>query len=340
MTVTAPTAILTDVTTERHTPDSHADLEYELQDADILLSKLTANQGTLVISKTSLNSIERQAVVNGWPQQGGFKTPGIFFSIEEHPSGFSYGDKTIKFEERDGKTYVRFTSNAAAQEAVFAVSYDSHTELNNAALTNVYEPKPVTLEIIKADAADMENTYLAGAKFKLKKLDPESKGTYLTGNDAVEKESGMTGTNGKAQITDITDGYYEISETEIPPGYVLVDDGKFYIKVHNGMIKQIIKTEDNLETTDVDEGKVRNWTEQTNTTNVWYISRQAAVPDNPETTDIDESVQATITFRIGNEAGAALPHTGGPGTEAYLALGAMMAVGAGAVLIRRKLKRQ
>ena len=38
--------------------------------------------------------------------------------------------------------------------------------------------------------------------------------------------------------------------------------------------------------------------------------------------------------------GYELPNTGGPGTEAYLALGALMAVGAGAVLIRRKLRRQ
>ena len=46
-----------------------------------------------------------------------------------------------------------------------------------------------------------------------------------------------------------------------------------------------------------------------------------------------------ITLIITNTPGAALPSTGGPGTEAYLALGALMAFGAGAVLIRRKLKR-
>ena len=51
---------------------------------------------------------------------------------------------------------------------------------------------------------------------------------------------------------------------------------------------------------------------------------------------IDDVYQLTVT----NDEGAALPSTGGPGTEAYLALGALMAVGAGAVLIRRKLRRQ
>ena len=46
-----------------------------------------------------------------------------------------------------------------------------------------------------------------------------------------------------------------------------------------------------------------------------------------------------VTIIIPNTPGAELPSTGGPGTEAYLTLGALMAFGAGAVLIRRKLKR-
>ena len=84
MSVEAPTAYLENVTHDRRTSDSGANVEFVLEDGDILLSKLTANQGTLVISKESLNTLERKAVEAGWPNQGGFKTPPIYFSIDEH----------------------------------------------------------------------------------------------------------------------------------------------------------------------------------------------------------------------------------------------------------------
>ena len=69
----------------------------------------------------------------------------------------------------------------------------------------------------------------------------------------------------------------------------------------------------------------KNWTTETVVDNVTLSAAS-------ETTDAQVQVE--------NEPGVELPHTGGPGTEAYLTLGALMAVGAGAVLIRRKLKRQ
>ena len=338
LSVTAPAASLTNVTNERRTSDSGANVQFVLEEGDILLSKLTANQGTLVISKESLNTLERKAVEAGWPSQGGFKTPPRYFSIDEHLSGFKYGGKEITFNvrESDGKTIVTFTQNASAQEAVFAVTYDSADYLNNAALTNTYIQKEVTLELIKVDSTDM-TTPLEHAQFTLRKLDPEGRGYYLTGSDAVEKISGETDAEGRAAITGITDGYYEISETRIPAGYVLVDSGKFFIKVVNGNIIRITKTEDDPATPDEDESKVRYWAEVTDQTdNIRFVSTQAAIPDDPETVGVDESAEAVTTYKVGNTPGAALPFTGGHGTRIYTILGSILILGAGVLLWRKR----
>ncbi|MDO5138288.1 MAG: SpaA isopeptide-forming pilin-related protein, partial [Oscillospiraceae bacterium] len=169
LSVTAPAATLEDVTNDRRTSDSGGNTLFYLEDNDILLSKLTANQGTLVISKHPLNLAERDAIVNGWPAQGGFKTPPRFFSIEEHPTGFSYGNKTVTFGEKNGKTTVKFTQNASAQEDVFAVSYDSQEARNNANLVNTYKEVPITIDIIKVDKEN-NSKKLPGAVFTLRQL--------------------------------------------------------------------------------------------------------------------------------------------------------------------------
>jgi len=289
-----------------------------------------------VISKHSLNTLERKAIEAGWPSQGGFKEPPRYFSIEEHLSGFKYGGKEVTFSVReDGKTIVAFTHNASAQEDVFAVAYDSHSFMNNAALTNTYIQKEVTLELIKVDDTNMM-TPLEKAQFTLKKLDPEGTGNYLTGPDAVEKTSADTDAEGKTTITGITDGYYEISETKIPAGYILVDGGKFYIKVVNGKIIRITKTEDDPSTADTDESLVRYWPEVTgNTDNIQFVSTQPAISDNPETEDIDETAEAMTTYKIGNTPGTALPNSGGLGTMLFYLLGSVLILGAGALLRKR-----
>ena len=168
MNVTAPTATLTNVTNDRRTSDSGHNTLFKLLDGDILLSKLTSNNGALVISKRSLNTVEREAVLAAWPQQGGFPTPPIYFSIEEHPTGFQYGNKIVTFgTDSNGVTTVKFTQNASAQEAVFAVSYSSTEEVNNSAFTNEYRERPITIDILKIEKNNLSKP-LAGAQFTLK----------------------------------------------------------------------------------------------------------------------------------------------------------------------------
>lgn len=312
MSVIAPTATLSNVTTERHTPDSETNLRYEIQDADILLSKLTANEGTLIISKTSLNTIEREAVMKGWPKQGGFKKPGIFFSIEDHPDGFSFGNKTIKFSEKDGKTYVTFTSNVAAQEAVFAVSYDSHAELNNASLTNTYTR--ATLDIVKVKAND-PNTKLPGAQFTIRKI-KDTLGANDIQYDGEESEPVITGEDGDARFEGITKGYYEIKETKAPDGYGFIGDNCFSIKVENGVISLLEK-------------------DLTKNPSEWDATK--TMVENVTFTAASDTDDAKV--QVENSPGAILPSTGGPGTNALYNLGTLLIALAGAGLLHMKRRK-
>ena len=135
------------------------------------------------------------------------------------------------------------------------------------------------------------STPLPKAQFTLKKLDPEGYGTYLSGTEKVEKTSADTDADEKTLITGIRNGFYEISETGVPAGFILVDGGKFYINVQNKIITLL--TKDSAK-------KVKEWAERTLT---------------------DEDKLAfdgeTITYTVGNTPGAALPNTGGPGTKLY-----------------------
>ena len=313
--VVAPTAHLQKVTSERNTSDSPSELKYVLEDGDILLSKLTSNEGTLVISKTSLNTLQREAVIKGWPQQGGFKDNHIhWFSIEEHPEGFGYGGKTVTFSTResDGKTIVAFTSSAAAQEEVFAVSYDSHAELNNASLSNVYSQKKVTLDIVKVKKDDTDEK-LEGAQFTICRI-KDTLGANGIEYDDDESDPVTTGTNGDASFENLTEGYYEIKETQTPAGYIITGDNCFYIIVEDGVIHLLEKTA-GTDPKDWDKTK----------TEVGNVTFTAAAGT------------ASAIAQVENTPGVELPHTGGRGTGIFTILGSLLIAGAGLLLFRRRM---
>lgn len=328
LTVTAPAAELTDVTKDRRTSDSGQNTMFYLEDDDILLSKLTANQGTLVISKHPLNLAERDAVVKGWPQQGGFKTPPHYFSIDEHPNGFSYGDKTIKFGEKNGRTIVKFTQNASAQETVFAVTYNSEEARNNANLVNTYEEVPVTIDIVKVDEND-NTKKLPGAIFTLRQLkdaEPSPSGTIDTMDGTTPRDSAPTDAKGKTSFGDLTHGYYEVTEKQAPAGYVKTEDIVFYFKVENGEVTWLEKG----------TGKPSTWEKKTGTDNgkITFAAATVAVAADPDK-GVEAQAGTNATFTVPNEPGAALPHTGGIGTTIFYIFGAVLTLGSAVILISR-----
>ena len=330
LTITAPAATLTNVTSDRRTSDSEQNTVFYLENDDILLSKLTANQGTLVISRHPLNLAERDAVVKGWPQQGGFKTPPHYFSIEEHPNGFSYGNKTVTFGEKDGRTTVKFSQNASAQEEVFAVSYSSQDARNNANLVNTYEEVPLTIDIIKAEQGNTSRK-LSGAIFTLRQIEdiaPTESGTLQTLDGTEPVDSAPTDDDGKTSFSNLTHGYYEISEKKAPDGYVLSGETTFYFKIESGTVKWLVKG----------TNKPSEWAEKAGKADgemVDFEPGHSAIEADPEN-NVEAQSAANAAFTVENIPGASLPSTGGAGTRIFTILGSILILGAGVLLWRRR----
>ena len=100
-------------------------------------------------------------------------------------------------------------------------------------------PATADLKILKVDANGMTTT-LAGAKFELRKINPDNTSLEYLDIDATlpatNGSDSMTGSVGVAIFAEITDGYYEFKETVLPDGYVLTDSGAFYIHVDDGTV--------------------------------------------------------------------------------------------------------
>ncbi|MBR6732078.1 MAG: Cna B-type domain-containing protein [Bacteroidales bacterium] len=189
---------------------------------------------------------------------------------------------------------------------------------NGGVITN--KQLSTSLKIIKVNSKDM-TTPISGALFELRKVDPSNPSLeYLDTEATLPTTNGSghkTGEDGIAVFTGITEGYYEVTEAEIPEGYIKTGEGAFYIKVENGVVSHVNRT-----VTEDGEG-VRHvvWTPGSND-DVFTFS--AASGNDP--------AEATI----GNEPGAELPHTGGPGTRVFTILGAVLTLIAGGLLLLKR----
>ena len=315
LTVTAPEVTISeDIHTQRITSDSEYDRAFFLLDDDILLTALTAHQGSLVISKKPLNLLQRKAIEENWPGQGSIKKPATYFSIEEHPEGFTYDNKTIVFGEKDGKAVVKFTANASSNEAIFVATYDSHESLNIANLVNTYEEVPVTIDIIKVNVNDTSQK-LSGAIFTLRQIadePPVSPETHNSLLDGVNTDIGPTDDNGSVSVSGLTHGYYELTEKSAPQGYIMQEDLKVYFKISNGNVI---------------------WLEPgTGAPSTW---EPKSTPDDMVTFHAATDT-SNANFEIGNESGASLPNSGGIGTTIFYVLGSILVIGCGIYFVSRR----
>ena len=323
--VTAPTATLINKTEERIEPDN--DKNYKVFEQDVILVSLTGNNGehgTLVVSQESLNSKERDAITKAVPGlKGSWKTPCYFFSIEDHPEGFYYKGCTVTFrwDESKGCYIVHVEHKQSSMEEVFLVSYDSQEALNNANYVNVYSEEPVTVDIIKKEKGSNPVKYLPGAVFTIKQLEENTTTINYKKDEhgeVISSESPATEEDGTTFFNGLTHGYYEITETTLPEGYITSEDVTIYIKVEAGRVTYLEK----------EEGKnPSEWGEKENSDLIEFSAAQAASEDMPA---------SNATFTVGNTPGTALPSTGGPGTRIFTILGSILILGAGALLWRRR----
>lgn len=178
---------------------------------------------------------------------------------------------------------------------------------------NVYEPVNIAVTVKKVAEEDVIKTSadtLPGATFRLEKY---ANSTYQGKEDGwtdITIEDSTNQSSGVFKFEGLTEGYYQLVETETPEGYIKVSNNpRFHVKKIDGSWGIVLVGPDgaDLEETVTDLLKVVN--------------------DNE-----------THTLTVGNTPGAVLPNTGGPGTGALYLLGLMLTslAGAGLMLRRRK----
>ena len=200
------------------------------------------------------------------------------------------------------------------------VSAEENAEVPLAEFVN-NKQQSTSLKIIKVDAHGM-TTLLEGAKFEIRKVDPDNVTlSYLDSTATLPTTNGTdhkTGTDGEATFTGLTAGIYEVREAEMPAGYVQTGDGVFYIKVENGTVSLVTRTV----TEDGDGAKHVSWSVNSGDAKLMFTAAVGEVP---------------ATAKVGNDAGVALPSTGGHGTLPLTGAGALLLLLAGTALTVRKL---
>ena len=175
---------------------------------------------------------------------------------------------------------------------------------------NIYKPLKgdITLKKVDKDDLDKENPdLLTGASFTISKYsDANYRGKDTTWGDSGSKtlsddknQDGTYTLNGTFIFEELPPGYYEIEETRLPDGHIKLSGNPRF------------KIEENAD----------HELEITLITN----------PDN-----LLKLENNTLTIRVGNEPGVALPHTGGIGTTIFYVLGSILAIGSAVILISRR----
>ena len=330
--VLVPEITMTNPTSDYTTTDNNK--VFTVEDNQILLVRMT-NHATVIVSQKSLSYSTRQAIEKMLRDNGG-KIPGddganaqwvmnfVYFSHEIQGDSFSYGGRTIFFEENK----VEIPHKSSSHEVRVDIGYTSTSAENSFTIENIYTEIPTKVDVLKVEKGNETTIHLPNAVFELRKLEdvaptPGGTLTYVKENDQVIVSSATTGSNGRLTFSNLTYGVYEIRELTPPPGYIQTEDVTFYLRVDGGVITYVQKG----------SNKPSEWTAAQNSdgATVYFMGAQEANPDGDPPTEA-----ANATFRVGNTPGAALPNTGGPGTRLFTILGSILILGAGVLLWRRR----
>lgn len=287
--------------------------DFNVTDTKIFMALLTDDH-VLVISKNRLSLSERAAIEDMLPTMSegnwGKKLPPYYFTADENRpfhfkgSTITYSNNTVHFDKK-----CQWTKTA---EVEITYKPGKPADFN---FVNTYSEKSADLEITKVDADGM-TTPLAGAKFEIRKVDPKN-GSYVGDDVILPTTTGAdnkTGNDGKATFTGLTEGYYEVKETVLPAGYIQTGEGKFYIRVHNGVLTMVER----------DSNAEGGWKEKSNEDTLQFTAA---------------SGNSSASVKVGNEKGAALPSAGGPGTTWIYILGTLLMISSGmSFVVRRRMR--
>lgn len=177
---------------------------------------------------------------------------------------------------------------------------------------NSYTENEIPIDIIKTEKGSNPVKKLSGAAFTLKQIDEEATTiSYLPGSSRTTPK---TNAEGKTGFTGLTHGYYELTETTIPSGYVQTENPAIYFKIEDGVVVYLTKG----------DGPPSGWQEADNSETVTFEAAKEAIEDNTETETDETQTASNARFTITNEPGVELPSAGGPGTKLIHILGGIL----------------
>ena len=292
-----------------------APTEFKIGKVNLIVAKLTANEGYFVWTNKPVSISERKAIVKLISD----KTNGIGFSPEaELKKCYFYSGNGIKdtLVFRNGEIKYdgmdKLTFDASKQWSMFAAGTYTFTETQNAEIqiTNTYLEQTADLDLIKTSVS---GTRFDGAEFKLYKKN--DKGEYELQKFAYTDESGKDQTRetiqvinsdgSEAELKNLQSGQYYLEEVKAPTACMLLAD-KIYFKQEKGVI---ILTDKN--------GKALS-SEPT----MWTLSNTAG----------------KYTLTVKNEILYSLPSAGGTGIYLYMIGGMLLMFAAVWILYKNKCK--
>lgn len=218
---------------------------FSIGKVNLIVAKLTANEGYFVWTNTPVSISERKAIVKLISD----KTNGIGFSPEaELKKCYFYSGNGIKdtLVFRNGEIKYdgsdKLTFDASKQWSMFAAGTYTFTETQNAEIqiTNKYTEQTADLDLVKTS---VNGTKFDGAEFKLyKKNDNEvyelQKFEYTDDSGKPQTRETIRVINSdesEAELKNLQPGQYYLEEVKAPEACMLLTD-KIYFKQEKGVI--------------------------------------------------------------------------------------------------------
>ena len=165
---------------------------------------------------------------------------------------------------------------------------------------------------IKLKKTDENGDNLTGAMFSLKMWDGESingegKRIWSVMEEPLHGYNSIDMTTVSVfELDALPAGYYQLTETVAPEGYVITQDKFYFVIKKEDRSVRLCKEDGTGEAVEIGQAKV------------------------------SKGSDAVYTITIKNTPGVALPSTGGPGTRLFTILGSMLMMFAGLLLVRRR----
>ena len=277
-----------------------------------------AAAGTVVMPSSATATVRAQQQGNGYVASGNatfgditFKAPGTYtFEITEQEgsiAGLTYSQKKVyaqfvvtRNDSTGALTVGEPTYQAVMNDDGTAITNPSDYAATVQSFTNYY----ISLKVVKKDS--VSQAQLSNAKFQLKRIESNNSYVIIDGSDGVQIIGGSgfedftrNGTTtkvfsaGNVTIGGLRPGNYELTEFQAPAGYIIM----------TGSIEFTINADGTVTYNPDSTANVSN------KTLVVFAQKTSSDP---------------AKFEVKNEAGTALPATGGPGTTLYYAVGAAL----------------